>query len=151
VAIDANTGDVGPAMLVDRQSEYRANAAPSVSPQVFSLAFAVVAACAGAAQAAAPLRETIVFVRDGEKPAQGYGQLDCQGLNRALALPAVIAAKFGKPMLSTRPIYRFEKRTKACHTTMSVRSRRSNPPPFNTACPSILPTDMPESMGSKTH
>ncbi|SMG38241.1 histidine phosphatase family protein [Paraburkholderia susongensis] len=41
--------------------------------------------------------ETLVFVRHGEKPTQGYGQLDCQGLNRALALPAVIAAKFGKP------------------------------------------------------
>jgi hypothetical protein len=41
--------------------------------------------------------ETLVFVRHGEKPAQGYGQLNCQGLNRALALPAVIAAKFGKP------------------------------------------------------
>jgi hypothetical protein len=41
--------------------------------------------------------ETIVFVRHGEKPDQGLGQLDCQGLNRALALPAVIAAKFGKP------------------------------------------------------
>jgi hypothetical protein len=41
--------------------------------------------------------ETVVFVRHGEKPAQGYGQLNCQGLNRALALPAVIAAKFGKP------------------------------------------------------
>jgi hypothetical protein len=41
--------------------------------------------------------ETLVFVRHGEKPPQGYGQLDCQGLNRALALPAVIAAKFGKP------------------------------------------------------
>ncbi|TKC89231.1 histidine phosphatase family protein [Trinickia terrae] len=41
--------------------------------------------------------ETLIFVRHGEKPAQGYGQLDCQGLNRALALPAVIAAKFGKP------------------------------------------------------
>ncbi len=33
--------------------------------------------------------ETLVFVRHGEKPAQGYGQLNCQGLNRALALPAV--------------------------------------------------------------
>lgn len=41
--------------------------------------------------------ETLVFVRHGEKPAQGFGQLNCQGLNRALALPAVIAAKFGKP------------------------------------------------------
>jgi hypothetical protein len=54
----------------------------------------------GAAQAATPPQpqpETIVFVRHGEKPAGGFGQLDCQGLNRALALPAVIAAKFGKP------------------------------------------------------
>lgn len=64
-----------------------------------SLALAAAAACseAGAAQAASPLHETIVFVRHGEKPAHGYGQLDCQGLNRALALPAVIAAKFGIP------------------------------------------------------
>lgn len=49
------------------------------------------------AQAADSNVETLVFVRHGEKPAQGYGQLNCQGLNRALALPAVIAAKFGKP------------------------------------------------------
>ncbi|TAM54039.1 MAG: histidine phosphatase family protein [Paraburkholderia sp.] len=63
-----------------------------------SLTFAAAAAAAaGTAQAAAPLSETIVFVRHGEKPAHGYGQLDCEGLNRALALPAVIAAKFGKP------------------------------------------------------
>ncbi|NML32093.1 histidine phosphatase family protein [Paraburkholderia antibiotica] len=60
------------------------------------------AAAAAAAAASAPTSangniETLVFVRHGEKPAQGYGQLDCQGLNRALALPAVIAAKFGKP------------------------------------------------------
>lgn len=49
------------------------------------------------AHAASAGQETLVFVRHGEKPAKGYGQLDCQGLNRALALPAVIAAKFGKP------------------------------------------------------
>ncbi len=41
--------------------------------------------------------ETIVFVRHGEKPAGGLGQLDCQGLNRALALPAVIRRDFGRP------------------------------------------------------
>jgi hypothetical protein len=41
--------------------------------------------------------ETIVLVRHGEKPALGLGQLDCQGFNRALALPAVIAKNFGKP------------------------------------------------------
>jgi hypothetical protein len=47
--------------------------------------------------------ETLVFVRHGEKPKQGLGQLNCQGLNRALALPAVIAAKFGKPDLIYAP------------------------------------------------
>ena len=41
--------------------------------------------------------QTIVFFRHAEKPAGGYGQLTCQGLNRALALPAVVAANFGTP------------------------------------------------------
>ena len=42
-------------------------------------------------------RETIVFIRHGEKPEAGLGQLNCQGLNRALALPAVVSNLFGKP------------------------------------------------------
>jgi hypothetical protein len=41
--------------------------------------------------------QTIVFLRHGEKPALGLGQLNCQGLNRALALPQVLQAKFGTP------------------------------------------------------
>jgi hypothetical protein len=41
--------------------------------------------------------QTIVFLRHGEKPPLGLGQLDCQGLNRALALPKVLQAKFGTP------------------------------------------------------
>jgi hypothetical protein len=41
--------------------------------------------------------ETIVMVRHGEKPANGLGQLNCQGLNRSLALARVIEAKFGHP------------------------------------------------------
>jgi hypothetical protein len=40
---------------------------------------------------------TIVFMRHGEKPDEGLGQLTCQGLNRALALPRVIKKLFGKP------------------------------------------------------
>ena len=44
-----------------------------------------------------PAVETIVFVRHGEKPEGGLGQLTCQGLNRSLALPKVILAQFGKP------------------------------------------------------
>jgi hypothetical protein len=44
-----------------------------------------------------PGTETIVMVRHGEKPAEkARGQLDCQGLNRALALPSVLA-RYGKP------------------------------------------------------
>lgn len=46
---------------------------------------------------AASAEQTIVFFRHGEKPAGGYGQLTCQGLNRALALPAVLKAKFARP------------------------------------------------------
>jgi hypothetical protein len=41
--------------------------------------------------------EKIVIMRHGEKPPAGLGQLDCQGLNRALALTGVLATKFGKP------------------------------------------------------
>jgi hypothetical protein len=41
--------------------------------------------------------ETIVFIRHGEKPRGGYGQLNCQGLNRALALAPTIAQSFGRP------------------------------------------------------
>ncbi len=41
--------------------------------------------------------ETIVIIRHGEKPAAGLGQLSCQGLNRALALPSVLRKAFGTP------------------------------------------------------
>jgi hypothetical protein len=41
--------------------------------------------------------QTIVMVRHGEKPDSGLGQLNCRGLNRALALPRVIEAKYGRP------------------------------------------------------
>ncbi len=51
--------------------------------------------CVGAAGPAAA--ETIVFLRHGEKPAAGLGQLSCQGLNRALALPPVLGRLFGRP------------------------------------------------------
>ncbi|MQR01258.1 hypothetical protein [Glaciimonas soli] len=41
--------------------------------------------------------EMIVFIRHGEKPEKGLGQLSCHGLNRSLALPDVLIKKFGKP------------------------------------------------------
>ena len=40
--------------------------------------------------------ERIVCIRHGEKPARDLGQLDCQGLNRALALPEVLISHYGK-------------------------------------------------------
>ena len=42
-------------------------------------------------------KETIVLIRHAEKPIAGLGQLTCQGLNRALALPEILIKKFGNP------------------------------------------------------
>lgn len=39
--------------------------------------------------------QTLLLIRHGEKPVKGLGELNCQGLNRALALPKVIEEKFG--------------------------------------------------------
>ncbi|RMC93283.1 hypothetical protein EAY64_17310 [Aquitalea palustris] len=47
--------------------------------------------------AASQADQTIVLFRHAEKPAAGLGQLSCQGLNRALALPAVLQRKFARP------------------------------------------------------
>jgi hypothetical protein len=68
---------------------------------VATLAFALDPKATGQQPAPSPTPvstsvETIVFLRHGEKPPGGLGQLTCQGLNRALALPAVLLAKFGK-------------------------------------------------------
>lgn len=41
--------------------------------------------------------ETIVLIRHGEKPAEEIGQINNRGLNRALALPDVLVAKFHAP------------------------------------------------------
>jgi hypothetical protein len=51
----------------------------------------------GKAQQTEKAVETIVFIRHGEKPEGGFGQLNCQGLNRALALAPIIAKSFGRP------------------------------------------------------
>src|SRR5277367_2905528 len=47
--------------------------------------------------------ETIVCLRHGEKPAGALGQLSCRGLNRALALPKVLLAKYGTPQFIFAP------------------------------------------------
>lgn len=47
--------------------------------------------------------ETLVCIRHGEKPPAGLGQLTCKGLNRALALPDVLLAKYGSPQFIFAP------------------------------------------------
>lgn len=49
------------------------------------------------AQAESSSIETIVFLRHGEKPFFDFGQLTCQGMNRALALPKLLVEKYGSP------------------------------------------------------
>jgi hypothetical protein len=58
--------------------------------------------CGRSAEASKTLSEVkpairFVFLRHGEKPAEGLGQLNCKGLNRALALPDVLLQRFGRP------------------------------------------------------
>ena len=59
--------------------------------------YSVAAETSAASAPAAESHKTLILIRHGEKPAEGLGQLDCQGLNRALALPGVLLGKFGKP------------------------------------------------------
>ena len=40
--------------------------------------------------------QTLVFLRHAEKPDGGLGQLNCQGLNRAIELSTLLPEKFGK-------------------------------------------------------
>lgn len=61
--------------------------------------FGALTSCSQAPAATVPVgaTETIVMIRHGEKPTpEARGQLNCRGLNRALALPTVLA-RFGKP------------------------------------------------------
>lgn len=60
------------------------------------LAITLICACASVAHAATTT-ETIVFFRHGEKPSGGYGQLTCQGFNRAIGLYDALIPRFGKP------------------------------------------------------
>ncbi|ASV38842.1 histidine phosphatase family protein [Pseudomonas sp. NS1(2017)] len=40
--------------------------------------------------------QTLVFLRHAEKPSEGLGQLNCQGLNRAMDLATLLPERFGK-------------------------------------------------------
>lgn len=52
----------------------------------------------------------VVIIRHGEKPADG-DNLSCQGQNRAMQLPAVLAKKIGKPDYTYVPALSLEKNT----------------------------------------
>jgi hypothetical protein len=54
--------------------------------------------------------ETIVVLRHGEKAEGGLGQLNCTGLNRALALPKVLIGRFGRAhaIFSPSPAYQMK-------------------------------------------
>ena len=58
-----------------------------------------------AATCTAQAGENIIILRHGEKPEAGLGQLTCQGLNRALALPGVLLGRYGAPaaIFATNP------------------------------------------------
>jgi hypothetical protein len=75
----------------------RHNEVPTIPRAIATLCVAAFLALLFACDAYASTTETIVFVRHGEKPEKGLGQLNCKGLNRALALPPVLSKMFGKP------------------------------------------------------
>ena len=66
-------------------------------PSQFRLIALLLGSFIFASAVSARAEQTIVFLRHGEKPTAGLGQLTCQGLNRALALPAVLLGRFGAP------------------------------------------------------
>jgi hypothetical protein len=77
----------------------------AVGSHVYGTLAAVTFASTAVAAAPPPAgsTETLVFFRHGEKPANGYGQLTCQGLNRANALPPVLASKYGPAQYAFAP------------------------------------------------
>ncbi|MFC5472673.1 histidine phosphatase family protein [Paraherbaspirillum soli] len=65
----------------------------TIKKTVLALSLSCIAAVCGAEN----FQQTLVFIRHAEKPADGLGQITCQGLNRALALPQVLTSQYGKP------------------------------------------------------
>ena len=78
-------------------------------------------------------QQTIVFFRHGEKPSAGLGQLTCQGLNRALALPDVLIGKFGKPDYDSLYIVRVD------YSGSSINARFERDREFLNGLPTTCP------------
>lgn len=68
---------------------------PSIAAKNFLLPWLL--AFAGIFATGVQAQTTVVILRHGEKPEAGLGQLNCKGLNRALALPPVLLQRFGTP------------------------------------------------------
>jgi hypothetical protein len=84
--------------LLTPMVSFRRSLLRPVARMVMCLTIAALIGQSRIAEAKNPAAEqTIVFLRHGEKPEAGLGQLSCKGLNRSLALPAVLAGKFGTP------------------------------------------------------
>ena len=80
-----------------------------LSSALLAVVAAPIALCASSdAQAGEPPK--IVIIRHGEKPDSG-DNLSCQGLNRALQLPAVLLGKFGEPTYTYVPALKVGKST----------------------------------------
>jgi hypothetical protein len=63
--------------------------------------------------------QRIIIIRHGEKPDQG-DNLSCQGLNRALQLPAVLNQKFGRPNAIFVPSLKMGKSTNAARMYQTI-------------------------------
>lgn len=74
-----------------------------VAATVATASFASTAVTSSTPPPSGSSTETLVFFRHGEKPSGGYGQLTCQGLQRALALPPVLIALYGAPQYLFAP------------------------------------------------
>ena len=74
----------------------------SLLPRILTL-LSLLASAALTGTACAQQTETIVCIRHGEKPAQEIGQINAQGLNRALALPDVLLKKYPHPQFIFAP------------------------------------------------
>ena len=61
----------------------------------------------------------LVFIRHAERPGDGEN-LNCQGLNRSLQLPAVLYGKFGIPQNIYVPALNMGKRTKRARMLQTI-------------------------------
>ena len=97
--VDSETIAMGPTIYIGLA------VSSHVSGRLATATFASVALTGNVAPPPA-VTETLVFLRHGEKPAQGNGQLTCQGLQRALALPSILTTRFGaaKAIFAPNPV-----------------------------------------------